>query len=120
MEFWTAVQYGVLGIPPLTHACMSRRHGLAGLLGLNARLPVASSSLMEALALHLDVADHSRSSAQQAWSVLAQMLNTAAKLVVDLEVKSCLCRCRMHFEFTAGFEEDLDAQPVFAISCRNV
>ncbi|DBB18902.1 TPA: hypothetical protein ACH3X3_000484 [Trebouxia sp. C0006] len=63
-------------------------HALQGLLKLNARLPVAPTSLMEALALHLDVADDSRSSAQQAWSVLAQILDTAAKLVVDLEATS--------------------------------
>ncbi len=82
---------------------MSGLNGLAGLLGLNARTPVAPTSLMEALALHLDVADDSRSSAQQAWSVLAQMLNTAAKLVGDLEVKSSLHRCRMYFDFTVDF-----------------
>lgn len=63
-------------------------HALQGLLKLNARLPVAPRSLVEALALHLDVADDSRSSAQQAWSVLAQMLNAAAKHVVDLEATS--------------------------------
>ncbi len=81
---------------------MSELNGLAGLLGLNARLPVAPTSLTEALVLHLDVADDNRSSAQQAWSVLAQMLNSAAKLVVDLEVKSSLHRCRMCFECTAN------------------
>ena len=84
------------------HACVSRLNGLAGLLKLNARLPVAPTSLMEALAMHLDVADDSRSSAQQAWSVLAQILDTAAKLVVDLEVKHCLHGCKMCFDLTAG------------------
>ncbi|DBA75933.1 TPA: hypothetical protein ACH3X2_008992 [Trebouxia sp. C0005] len=64
------------------------QHALQGLLKLNARLPIAATSLIEALALHLDVADDSSSSAQQAWTVLAQMLNTAAKLVVDLEATS--------------------------------
>ncbi len=100
--------------------CMSRLNGLAGLLKLNARLPVAPTSLTEGLALHLDVADDSRSSAQQAWSVLAQILDTAAKLVVDLEVKSCPHKCRMCFEITAGFGEDLNALRIFAIGSSNV
>ncbi len=93
--------------------CMS---GLAGLLGLNARLPVPPTSLIKALALHLDIADDSRSSAQQAWSGLAQMLNTAAKLVVDHEVKSCLRRCRMRREY----EKDLNAPCTSAISFSDV
>ena len=99
---------------------MSGLNGFAGLLKLNARLPVAPRSLVEALALHLDVADDSRSSAQQAWSVLAQMLNTAAKHVVDLEVKSSLHTYRMCCEFTAGFEEDVNTLRIFAISFNNV
>lgn len=97
---------------------MSGLNGFAGLLKLNARLPVAPRSLVEALALHLDVADDSRSSAQQAWSVLAQMLNAAAKHVVDLEVKSSLAS--MCFEFTAGFEEDVNTLHIFAISFNNM
>lgn len=91
-----------LRVPFLLRACLSRLNGLAGLLKLNARLPIAATSLIEALALHLDVADDSSSSAQQAWTVLAQMLNTAAKLVVDLEVKSYLHRCRMHHKYTVS------------------
>ncbi|DBA95870.1 hypothetical protein WJX77_002544 [Trebouxia sp. C0004] len=75
-------------------------HALHGLLGLNARLPVAPTCLMEALALHLDVADGSRSSAQQAWSVLAQMLTSAANLVVDLEATSA-----QHREQSAAQED---------------
>ena len=58
---------------------------LAGLLGLNARLPVAPHVLVEALASHLDVKDDSPS-APQAWMHLAQVVSPAAKLVVELEV----------------------------------
>ncbi len=99
---------------------MSRLNGLAGLLKLNARLPVAPTNLMEALALHLDVANDSRSPAQQAWSVLAQILDTAAKLVVDLEVKSFVHRCRVCSEFAAGFGEDVNVLRIFASGSSNM
>ena len=67
---------------------------LAGLLGLNARLPVAPTVLVEALASHLDVTDVSPS-APQAWMHLAQMLPPAAKLVVELEV-CAICLLTVH------------------------
>jgi len=60
---------------------------LTGLLRLNTRLPVQPPVLVEALATHVDVAADSIATSQQAWMALAQMLNTAAKLVTDLEVK---------------------------------
>ena len=71
---------------------------LAGLLGLNARLPVTPTVLVEALNSHLDVTDDSPS-APQAWIHLAQVLSPAAKLVVELEVctmclltlQPCIC-----------------------------
>ena len=67
---------------------------LAGLLGLNARLPVSSTVLVEGLASHLDVTDNSPS-APQAWTHLAQVLIPAAKLVVELEV-CAMCLLIMH------------------------
>lgn len=62
---------------------------VAGLLGLHARLAVAHTSLLEAAALHLDVADEHSPSAIQAWAVLAQTLSTAARALLNLQV-SCL------------------------------
>ena len=69
---------------------------LAGLLGLNVRLPVSPTVLVEALASHLDVTDNSPS-APQAWVHLAQVLSPAAKLVVEvcamrlITLHSCVC-----------------------------
>lgn len=60
----------------------------AGLLGLHARLPVSPAVLLEAAALHLDVADEHSPSAMQAWSALADTLSSAAKLLCNLQVSS--------------------------------
>lgn len=61
----------------------------AGLLGLNTRLRVSPTVLLEAVALHLDVADEHSASALQAWTALADTLSTAAKHLCDLQV-SCM------------------------------
>ena len=62
----------------------------AGLLGLHARLPISPAVLLEAAALHLDVADEHSPSAKQAWTALADTLSNAAKLLCNLQVSS-LC-----------------------------
>ena len=64
--------------------------GVAGLLGLHARLTVSPAVLLEAAALHLDVADEDSPSAVQAWTALAATLSNAAKLLCDLQA-SCVC-----------------------------
>ena len=61
--------------------------GPAGLLALHSRLPVSPACLLEAAALHLDVADEHSPSAVQAWTALAQTLNDAAKRLSDLQVR---------------------------------
>lgn len=65
---------------------VSQKLAPAGLLGLHSRLPVKPTCLLEAAALHLDVADEHSASAMQAWTVLAQTLNDAAKHLSDLQV----------------------------------
>ena len=66
----------------------------AGLLGLHARLPVSPAVLLEAAALHLDVADEHSPSAMQAWTALADTLSRAANVLCNLQVSSvCLALC---------------------------
>ncbi|KAL3153705.1 hypothetical protein ABBQ32_013302 [Trebouxia sp. C0010 RCD-2024] len=64
------------------------QYAVQGLLGLHSRLPVKPTCLLEAAALHLDVADEHSASAMQAWTVLAQTLNDAAKHLSDLQAKA--------------------------------
>ena len=64
-----------------------------GLLGLHARFPVSPAILLTAAALHLDVADAHRQSAAHAWTVLAQTLSNAAKVLRDLEVNKAKASC---------------------------
>lgn len=74
----------------------------AGLLGLNTRLSVSPTVILEAAALHLDVADEHSASALQAWTALAHTLSTAAKHLCDLQV-SCMRSYRYYFELYTTF-----------------
>ena len=44
------------------------------------------------------------------------MLNTAAKHVVNREVRSYFHRCRIWLEFTAGLREDVNALRILALA----